>query len=322
MNTKRQQKRPLISVLMSVYNESREDVLKSVQSILEQTYGNFEFIIVCDNPDSISIRKLLREVEKMDDRIKIVWNKDNIGLALSLNRAYEISKGSIIARMDADDISRNNRFEKQVEFLIREKCDLIWSSYSFIDEDGGEIEGSVRYYTKDEIIRNLPYKNIVHHPTVMLTRDMFEKVGGYRNFPCSQDYDLWLRMLDAGAKIEMLNEVLLQYRVRRDSVSCRKRYQQLCTLNYIRRLYRERKKGGFDSYSVENYNNYIKKCGVGDKRCEESFRNTTKGIKDGKMNVKNGKIITGFIMIVYSVIKSKYYRQQIKLFICQKVRGI
>ncbi len=306
---------PKLSVLMSVYNEKENEIKSAVSSVIHQTYTDFELIIVCDNPQSEEQCRLLKSIADTDERIKVVRNEKNIGLAMSLNHAYEFATGDYIVRMDADDISESDRFQKQIEFMSETKCDLAWSSYTYIDEDGNVLDKPVRYFEKDEIPKCLPLKNIIHHPTVMMKREIFEKTGLYRDFPCSQDYDLWLRMLYAGADMRMMKEELLKYRVRPNSVTNKKRYQQICTLHYIRRLYSERCRTGNDSYSYEAYLEYIKKCGVGNAETEADFFKANQLVVDGKKKIKSRKLFTGMIDIVHAFLISKVYREQIPLLI-------
>ena len=313
---------PKLSVLMSVYNEKENEIKSAVSSVIHQTYTDFELIIVCDNPQSEEQCRLLKSIADTDERIKVVRNEKNIGLAMSLNHAYEFATGDYIVRMDADDISESDRFQKQIEFMSETKCDLAWSSYTYIDEDGNVLDKPVRYFEKDEIPKCLPLKNIIHHPTVMMKREIFEKTGLYRDFPCSQDYDLWLRMLYAGADMRMMKEKLLKYRIRTNSVTNRKKYQQRCTLFYIRKLYGERRLTGNDSYSYENYLKYIEKCGVGNPKTENDFSKANQYILEGKQKIKQHRPISGTVRLVQAVLTSKSIRSQLLLSLKQKRRGI
>ena len=108
---------PKITVLMSIYKEPIDWMILSIDSIIEQTYKDFEFIIINDNPERLDNTKLLEKYLKKDSRIKIVNNSENIGLTKSLNKGLAVSTGEYIARMDADDISLPTRFEKQIAFL-------------------------------------------------------------------------------------------------------------------------------------------------------------------------------------------------------------
>ena len=106
-----------ISVIMGVYNEKIEWVEKAILSIINQTYTNFEFIVILDNPQNEELKNLISEFSLKDKRIKLYVNEENIGLINTLNKGLKLAKGKYIARMDADDISCGDRFEKQINFL-------------------------------------------------------------------------------------------------------------------------------------------------------------------------------------------------------------
>src|SRR5690606_3913282 len=108
---------PLVSVIMSVYNEPEIWLAESIDSILSQTYKEFEFFIVNDNPENLTLAKVLQLYEDNDSRVRIIKNEVNIGLTKSLNKALSLVKGKYIIRMDADDVSLPQRFEKQVTFM-------------------------------------------------------------------------------------------------------------------------------------------------------------------------------------------------------------
>jgi len=250
---------PEVSVLMSVYNEKEHEMEESIRSIITQTYTDWELIIVSDNPGNAALQSFLEKAETWDSRIRIVHNQKNIGLALSMNRAAEHSTGRYLARMDADDVSLPNRFQDEVDCLKSGKYDLIFTNFLKMDEDGTLLgkEPCSALRQDHEISRKLCEANIIHHPTVMMTREIFLKAGGYRDFPCAQDYDLWLRLVNCGCRFHMINEVALRYRIRSESVTSRKRLQQKLTMDYIRSLFVHRIRSGHDSYSREAYDRYI-----------------------------------------------------------------
>lgn len=255
-------KQPKMSVIMSVYNETEEEILQSVDSVLNQTFDDFEFIIVNDNPNNQQLKLVMDNMAKMDDRITIINNPHNVGLAISMNRASEAAHSDIFVRMDADDIAYPNRFQTEYDILISGKYDLVCSGYISINETGEHIEEydyRPQYVSSQVISDLLPRKSVIHHPTVMMTKDILNKVHGYRGFPCAQDYDLWLRMKEAGARFYIVPEPLLKYRIRSNSTSIKKQIQQKLTIEYIRELYIERLRKGEDSFSKDNYNAYIEK---------------------------------------------------------------
>ncbi len=257
---------PDISVLMSVYNETLEDICTSVDSILSQTVKETEIIIINDNPNRKDVVGILSKMASMHSNIVVIQNTDNIGLAASMNKALRYAKGQYIARMDADDYSLPTRFEKELKLLCSGEADVVFTNYALIGPDGAflkEGKPAGRHIEEgQDITELLVFNGLVHHPTVMMKKEALIRVGGYRIFPCSQDQDLWIRMLESGARFVYLDEILLHYRVRQDSVSQKKGLQQCVTIEYILRLLKERSENrGKDSYSLDRYNQYISiKC--------------------------------------------------------------
>ena len=111
----------LVSVIMSTYKEEEIFLRQAIESILDQTYKDFEYIIILDNPDNDLHIKIIEEYTNIDKRIKFYINKKNIGLTASLNKGLELAKGIYICRMDADDISISNRIENQKKYLEENK---------------------------------------------------------------------------------------------------------------------------------------------------------------------------------------------------------
>ena len=188
-----------LSVIMSVFNEQESQVREAVSSILNQNLFNLELIIVCDNPNRNDLEDITRSFS--DNRIVLLKNQSNIGLAMSMNRAVERSKSEILVRMDADDIALPDRLVKELEVIETKGVDVVFTDFEYIDMNSNKIEGMKHHFPvaiegniDSHIIAHRP--NIIHHPTVMMKRCVFEKVGGYRDFPCSQDVDLWYRMKD------------------------------------------------------------------------------------------------------------------------------
>ena len=146
----------LVSVLMCVYKEDSEYLSQAIESILNQSYNDFEFIIVGDSPDSDRERvfSLIEEFAKRDSRIYFVQNKTNIGLPRSLNKGLKFCHGKYIARMDADDISYVNRLEEQVKFMETNPNILASGAWAdFIDEKNNRAGRGLRYYTNPRKIK-------------------------------------------------------------------------------------------------------------------------------------------------------------------------
>jgi len=213
------------SVIMSVYNE--EKYLKgAIESILNQSFKDFEFIIIDDGSTDRS-SQILDRYAKKDKRIKLIYQK-NIGLTKSLNKALELARGEYIARMDADDIAYKFRFEKQIRFLKKHpKIGLVGNYVDVIDEKGEKI-GQLIYPIDDKKIRELLIKkNPFCHSTVMLRKSVIEKTKGYdEDFSTGEDYDFWMR-ISKYYQMANLPETLGAWRMRKESITSQKNISQI-----------------------------------------------------------------------------------------------
>ncbi len=210
---------PLVSVIMSVYNGERF-LQQAVDSILQQTYSNWEFIIIDDNSTDLTASILSGY---SDERIRVLKNDQQLGLTQNLNAAVEISTGEFIARMDADDISLPLRLEKQVKYLKNAPLLAGVAGFiEFIDENGspsGIWKHDRQTNTASKIRALLPWENCIAHPTVMLRRNVISRYKYNIAQKHSQDWDLWLRLFANDLALEKLNEVVLQYRLHTSSVT-------------------------------------------------------------------------------------------------------
>jgi len=225
----------LVSIIIPVYNA--EDYLKeAIVSIQNQTYSNLEIICVddCSTDDSL---KILSELEKDDNRIKIFKNNSNQGIVYALNKAIANSTGEIIARMDADDVSLPERIECQVDFLLNNGLDFVGSPVKYITEDGREM-GCSSFYTPEQIVKYLKYKSTLGHPTWLLYRHIYEDLEGYRDLAPAEDYDCLLRAVKKGVKVGMTTKPLLKFRTqsKKGGTALTNGLVQRRMFNYVRRL--------------------------------------------------------------------------------------
>lgn len=206
----------MISVIMSVYNAEKY-LREAIESILTQSFTEFEFIIINDKSNDSSL-KIIKEYEQEDGRIKLIKNKQNLGLTRSLNKGLSIAKYKYIARMDADDISMCDRFEKQVKFLEKNYDIDILGSYAYDINGKNKIIGKRRVpLSHSDILEMLPILSPLIHPSVMFRKNSLDKTNGYNeNFRTSQDYELWFRAASKGLKFHNLPEYLLKYRMDND----------------------------------------------------------------------------------------------------------
>lgn len=260
----------MVSVIMSVFNETEKELRIAVESILNQTYQDIELIIVLDNPENILLKNILLDYQRYSGKVILTINEKNIGLAESLNKAFRLSKGVFIARMDADDISHKKRIERQVRFMEENKeYAVVGTNREDIDEEGCVIRRERKVITDyRNVAKILKYGSPLSHPSIMIRREVFQKLDGYRTFRSAQDYDLYLRCLLAGYHITNLNEILLQYRIRKNSISAQNAYLQMLTKDYAQKLYRraKRKKKNHNDYSESEFEKFCEKKGLYNKK--------------------------------------------------------
>ncbi|MFI8378751.1 glycosyltransferase family 2 protein [Leeuwenhoekiella sp. NPDC079379] len=203
---------PLISVLLPVYNAANF-IEESVQSILNQTLGDFELLII----DDCSTDSTLKVIESFEDsRIFLYRKKINSGYTESLNWGITNSRGKYIARMDADDISLPTRFEKQIRFL-EENPDV-----AICGTDAKVIGGDLKFNypsSNEEIKINLLFGSSLVHPTIMGRREVFLEYSYDTSKEPAEDYDLFTRLAVSGKKMANIPESLLVYRVHSNQIS-------------------------------------------------------------------------------------------------------
>lgn len=221
---------PKISTLMSVYNTPEKWLRNAIESILSQTFNDFEFIIVLDKPTDNSA-EVVKEYAAKDKRVIVLENSENQGLTKNLNKGLAIARGKYIARMDSDDVAFKHRFEKQYQYMEAhpEVVALGTQVCTSLDPEHAMEKFPVSDWTPDADvlkIRMLFHNVGLPHPTSMFRHDLMIQHGiTYdERIKKSQDYKLWVDLMPYG-KICMLNEVLLMYRVHEGQISTNKTNQ-------------------------------------------------------------------------------------------------
>lgn len=201
---------PLVSVIMGAYN-CENTVERAIESIIYQTYSNWEFLI-CDDCSTDHTFKILKEIELKDSRIKVLHNKKNRRLAYSLNHCLKYAHGKYIARMDADDISLPLRFEEQVSFLEgHPQYGVVGCSRIIFDKTGERyIRPSIEFPDKRILLKDTPFA----HPTIMMRKEIYDDLNGYtvsNKTMRAEDLDLWFRFYAAGYQGYNIQEPLYKY---------------------------------------------------------------------------------------------------------------
>ncbi|RUL55177.1 glycosyltransferase family 2 protein [Lysinibacillus antri] len=229
---------PKLSVIMGVYNGSRK-LKTAIDSILNQSFKDFE-LIICDDCSTDNSIEIIKKIAENDDRIKLMKNPKNLGLAATLNNCLKAASGDYIARMDDDDISHPERFEKQVSFLNKyPEYAIVGTSRNFYDDNGiwgKEISSGER--TKLDIYLG----NTFVHPSVMIRKEAIVQVGGYTigaRTQRTEDFDLWCKLYEKGYKGTNLKEVYLDYYEAMESYQKRKYKYRICEYQ-LKKYWRKR----------------------------------------------------------------------------------
>ena len=221
---------PLVSVVMSTYN--RADILsEAVDSILNQTFDDFEFIIINDNSTDDTHEKLIRY---KDSRIRLFNNKKNCGCTFNYHNAQNLACGKYVAHIDDDDISLPERFEKQVDFM-ESNLDIDLAG-TFIETFGeqGKVRPSWVFYTEPETLDfMMNFYNPICHSSVMYRKSFVDKCGINYDITkkCAQDYDFYKQIIINNGKLANLSEVLVKYRMHSNRLTDINESQQIQIMN-------------------------------------------------------------------------------------------
>ncbi len=237
---------PKVSVVMCVYNDEK-NIGKSIESILNQTFSDFELIII-DDGSTDKTAEVLESYVKKDSRIK-VFHKENSGTTASANFGISLACGEYIARLDSDDISYPHRLQTEVDWLDKNpNVALIGGGADMIDQDDNII--GRRNIKTNNPKRTILYRNIYQQSDVMFKKSVFNSLGGYREkFKNGEDYDLWLRISEV-ADIIKINDLLGQWRLNAGGYSFSRRQEQLGVDKVIKQFALQRREKGSDDYST------------------------------------------------------------------------
>ena len=226
-----------ISVIMSVYNEPIEWLDEAINSVLRQTFTDFEFIVVNDNPERDGLKEILYKYQQLDPRIIIIENDSNVGLTRSLNKGLDIAIGKYIARMDADDISSLDRFEKQFLFMEQHPDVIVCGTdITYIGDKGHFVYSDWIKYNDIDIRAQMLFNSGFAHPTVFIRNSSLNenRVRYDVIYRQAQDYRLWEQLWDLG-RFANLKEKLYYYRISSQQISSQSSDKQFANGRLIRR---------------------------------------------------------------------------------------
>lgn len=242
-----------VSVLMALYNENIGHAKLAIESVINQTHQNKEFIVIIDNIENTEIEMIVNAYSISHPFIKVLKNELNLGLAKSLNKGISACTGEYIARMDGDDICDLNRLDNQLSFLKKTNSDFVSCNVELIDDNGKRLgETKFKKFSDQEISKIIQFKSPFPHPTWFFKASIIKEVGFYNPYEAAQDYDYLYRIWKSGAIINMDEKKLLQYRQGANSVSNSKLYLQLLSKEFIRNNFSNN-----TEFSEINYKKFI-----------------------------------------------------------------
>ena len=205
----------MISILMPYYNK-RLYVKESIISVIDQSFKDFELIIIYDDETKKDL-DYIKSLEKMDKRIKLIINQKNLGAGLSRNRGIDYAKGEFIAFIDSDDLWRKDKLQKQITFMKKNNYDFSHTDYEIIDQDG-KIRGkrvAKNFFQINDLIKSCD----IGLSTVILSKKILSLEKRFPNLKTKEDFILWLKILEFKIPIYSINETLTSWRKLENSLS-------------------------------------------------------------------------------------------------------
>lgn len=205
---------PMVSCIVPCFNENIEILKTSLSSLRDQSFTNFECIVI-DESTNQEIAEACSKFCEADPRFVYIHPEKRLGLAASLNMGIQKARGALIARFDSDDICHLDRLSKQVDFLdMNPEVSVLGSAIEIIDESGKLIAFRAYPLSHADIKKKFIFSSALAHPAVMFRKEILGEYGGAYDpsFTFSEDLDLWLRLLKGGVKFANLPDALVQYR--------------------------------------------------------------------------------------------------------------
>ncbi|CAK1254368.1 6-N-acetylglucosamine synthase (BcsA) [Fructobacillus cardui] len=234
-----------VSVITTVYNETREQIKRAINSVFEQLkhvdvleHVILEHVIVVDNPEFNDINFLYSMSDHLNSdnfSLKVIVNQENIGLANSLNKAIANSSFELLARLDADDWMNEGRLIQQGNELISNEADIVYTD-TLLFKDGKNEAEYLKSFNDKKVDELLPLRNFIPHSSVLMSKKSFLEVGEYRDLVPAEDYDLWLRFNNQKFKFCYIPEALTSREIRSDSVSNSDLELQMRMAYFVRRI--------------------------------------------------------------------------------------
>lgn len=290
----------LISVLIPVYNVSCY-VDKAISSILEQGYKNVEIIIIDDCSTDNTYEKCIEWSDKHSN-IFTYKNEQNLRICKTLNKAYLLSRGRYILRLDGDDIASSARLKNQLSYLQGNALDLVGCQMIAIDESDNEISRGKMPTGLELVKAACEFASPIAH-IWLAKREVYEALNGYRNIPYAEDYDFILRALDKGFRCDNSPEYLMLIRHRAGNTASTASLKQRKTHRYVLELHKRRlaRKSDDDGFSEEELAKKIKSWPLTEKLHMHSTNLLSSAYSDNNVFRKTFKVILCCLLSYYNL---------------------
>lgn len=298
---------PRISVILPVFN-AESHLVESIKSVLNQSYNDFELIIINDGSSDGS-QKIIEKFAKDDSRIKQVNHKKNLGLIDSLNEGLARAKGEFIARQDADDISASNRFLEQVKYLeAHVDIGVLGSNYIVMD-DGGRDRWTTNVFTHpDDIKLGLVFSNQMGHGSVMIRKTSLGNARFDKKYKSAEDYDLWAR-LSKTTRIANLKEPLYSWRSHKNSITSKDNIEMDDMRFKIRDREFQALKNGYTGYKLFSFHPFSIRNGLVSYLKKKNGLCRDLALLYGLSNQRVLAVVSLLLGIILSPLQSNNYRQ-------------
>ena len=242
MNSKKQMYEELVSIIIPYYKK-KEYILKTINSVLNQSYNNYEIIIIYDD-ENLSDLDYLEKLFKSEKKIKIIKNSKTVGAGFSRNKGIENANGEFIAFIDADDTWKKYKLEKQINFMKKKKLKFTHTPYEIIDKNDKVLGERIskNFEKLDDLIKSCD----IGLSTVIIKKEIIDYQTKFPNLKTKEDFVLWLKILKKNIIICYFNETLSSWRKLDDSLSSSitqklidafKVYNYYMKFNFIKSLY-------------------------------------------------------------------------------------
>ena len=298
-----------LTVLMSVFNgDSYLDC--AIQSILNQTYKDFDFLII-NNGSIDKTESILDHYAKVDNRIKIIKNTNNIPLIEARHQGMLLSNAEWVALMDADDYAYPQRLERQMKFLKKEGSKIgALGTYAYYMNQKNELIGVLKTgpITENQFDQVLHQNEalVIIDPSAIIHRQSYLDIGGYRSeYTPAGDLDLWYRLCEYGKQVRTIPEFLMRYRIHDESISCSKTMVQRMKTHFINHNMRRRRKG-LNERTYSEFESYINKKPLSRIKWFISDSGMTYFKRAGNLFGKGKYAAFSFFLVISLILKPNY----------------